>query len=144
MKNISSQVFPKSQVSYLYHTNAIMPLKRSISDVYGVLGTPLQYPEAGLQRASKYLFKKNFPGNNCVIFIWGALRDVVPSVQFEKTENTHGWFILLLKLQTEVCHFPKKLYIFKIVHMLTKCAKHHIFYQRCNVSLIRRSRFANI
>ena len=38
----------------------------------------------------------------------GALRDLVPFLQFKKREkNTHGRVLLLVKLQAEACNFTK-------------------------------------
>ena len=47
---------------------------------------------------------KHIPGfSPCFGFaIWGALRDLVPFVQFKKRENTHGGVLIL-----EACNFAK-------------------------------------
>ena len=40
-------------------------------------------------------------------FIWNALHDFLPFAQINKRENTHGWVLLLVKLQAEACNFTK-------------------------------------
>ena len=39
--------------------------------------------------------------------ICGALRDLVPFVQFKRRENTHGGVLLLVKLQVSAYNFTK-------------------------------------
>ena len=41
------------------------------------------------------------------IFICGALHDLVPFVQFNKRENTHGRVLILVNLQASACTFTK-------------------------------------
>ena len=52
---------------------------------------------------------------------------------FKKVKNTHGGMLLLVKLQASVCNFTKNntpprvfLMFFKIVQMVSNCAKHPI------------------
>ena len=37
----------------------------------------------------------------------GALRDLVPFIQFKNVKNTHGGVLLLVKLQTNTHNFTK-------------------------------------
>ena len=37
----------------------------------------------------------------------GALRDLVPFVQFKNVKNTHEGVLVLVKLQAEACNFTK-------------------------------------
>ena len=70
----------------------------------------------------------------CCLYCWHwTLRVMlcalwVPSVQFEKRENSHGGVILLLELQTEASNFAKRDTSPRMfLQMVTNYAKHQIF-----------------
>ena len=67
------------------------------------------------------------------ILIRDALRDLVPFVQFEKRENTHGAALRLAKLQSSACNSTKSNtppWVFFIFFKLYK------WYQSCKASHI--------
>ena len=45
-------------------------------------------------------------------YIWDALRDLVPFVQFKNMNNTCGGVLILIKLQAKACNFTKS----KLLH----------------------------
>ena len=53
---------------------------------------------------------------------------------FKNVKNTHGWVVLLVKLQTETCNFTKSnispwmfFHVFQILQMVKNRTKHHIY-----------------
>ena len=51
--------------------------------------------------------KVNLNINNTRMNTLGALRNLVPFVQFKNVKNTHGGVLLLVKLQDQACNFTK-------------------------------------